>query len=129
MRNDKILVLDHSEENARDNRLVILLLTLILVESIPPSPVDFPSLNSETVKAVTLAFCSIQYDFIRNIRAKFGIPNMPQSPDIEQNSGMSISNFRILVNPPHRKANPRKPTQIMINHWCYGVIWVNHLAN
>ena len=30
--------------------------------------------NSETVKAVTLAFCSIQYHFIRDYGAKFGIP-------------------------------------------------------
>ena len=57
------LVLDHSEENAWGNWLEILLLTLILVENICPSPlhlIGFPSLNSETVKAVTLAFCCIQ---------------------------------------------------------------------
>ena len=37
--------------------------------------------NLETVKAVTLAFCSIQQLYIRDIRGKFGIPNLPQSPD------------------------------------------------
>ena len=51
--------------------------------------------NSETVKAVTLAFCSIQQHFIRDICAKFGVPNWPQSPDIGQNSGGCISNFWI----------------------------------
>ena len=29
------------------------------------------------------------------IRAKFGIPNSPQSPDIVQNSNGSISDFRV----------------------------------
>ena len=48
-------------------------------------------------KAVTLAFCSIQEHFVKDIRAKFGIPNFPQSPDIEQNSVLPISRF--LVNP------------------------------
>ena len=33
--------------------------------------------NSETVKSVTLAFCSNQQHFIRDIRAKFGIPYSP----------------------------------------------------
>ena len=47
------------------------------------------------VKAVTLAFCSIKQDFIRDIRAKFGIPNLPQSSDIGQNSDGGISDFRI----------------------------------
>ena len=37
--------------------------------------------NLETVKAVTLVFCSIQQLYIRDIRGKFGIPNLPQSPD------------------------------------------------
>ena len=46
------------------------------------------------VKAVTLAFCSIQKHFIRDIRAIFGIPNSPQSPDIGQNSDGAISDFR-----------------------------------
>ena len=33
--------------------------------------------NSETMKAVTLAFCSISWFFISDIPAKFGIPNLP----------------------------------------------------
>ena len=55
--------------------------------------------NSKTVKFVTVAFCSIQQYFIRNIRTKFGIPNLPQSPDIRKNSDGSISDFRFLINP------------------------------
>ena len=51
--------------------------------------------NSETVKAVTLAFCSIQLLFIRDIRAKFGNPNLRQSPDVGQNPDEGISDFRI----------------------------------
>ena len=47
------------------------------------------------VKAVTPVFCSIQWKIIRDIRTKCAIPNMPQSPDIGQNSGESISDFRI----------------------------------
>ena len=47
------------------------------------------------VKAVTPTFCSIKYNFIRDIRAKFGIPESPQSPDIGQNSDGCISDFRI----------------------------------
>ena len=58
-------------------------------------PCWFSLNNSETVKAVTLAFCSIQEHFIRNIRAKFGISNSPQSPDIGQNSNGGIFDFRI----------------------------------
>ena len=49
--------------------------------------------NSEMVKAVTLAFCSIQHQFIRDVRAKFGIPNLPHSPDIGQNSDEVVSDF------------------------------------
>ena len=51
--------------------------------------------NLKTVKAVTLEFCRIQYHSIRNIRAKFGIHNSSQSPDIGKNSNGGISNFRI----------------------------------
>ena len=47
------------------------------------------------VKAVTLAFCSIQYYFIREVRAKCGIRYSPQSPDIGQNSDADISDFQI----------------------------------
>ena len=38
---------------------------------------------------------SIQQHFIKDIRAKIGIPNLPQSPDIRQNSDKGISDFRI----------------------------------
>ena len=51
--------------------------------------------NSEMVKAVTVPFCSIQQLFVRDHRAKFAIPNLPQSPDIGENSVRGISNFRI----------------------------------
>ena len=37
--------------------------------------------NSETLRAVTLEFCSIQQRFIRNIRAKISINNSSQSAD------------------------------------------------
>ena len=61
----------------------------------PPPPCRFSHNNSETVKSVTLAFCSIQQHFIRDIRAKFGIPNSLESPDIGQNSDGGISDFSI----------------------------------
>ena len=51
--------------------------------------------NSETVKAATLALCSIQLHLIRDVRAKFGFPYSPQSLDIGQNSDGRISNFWI----------------------------------
>ena len=51
--------------------------------------------NSETVKAVTLAFCSIQQHLIRHVCAKFGISSSPQSPGTGQNSDGGISDFRI----------------------------------
>ena len=62
----------------------------------PPPPCWFSLNNSETVKAVTLEFFRIQYYFIRDIRAKFGISNLSQSPNIGQNSDKGISNFRIF---------------------------------
>ena len=52
--------------------------------------------NSETVKAVTLVFWSIQQLFNRDIRTKFGIPNWFRSSDIGQNSDEGISDFRIF---------------------------------
>ena len=62
----------------------------------PPAPVGFQLITqTETIKAVTLVFYSIQKHFIRNIRIKFAIPNSSQSPDIGQNSDGVISNFRI----------------------------------
>ena len=45
--------------------------------------------------SVTLAIYSIQQHFIRGIRAKFGIPILPQSLDIGQNLDGRISDFRI----------------------------------
>ena len=47
------------------------------------------------VKAVTLVFCSIQFNFIKHIRAKFGIPNLLKFPDIGKNSDVGVSDFRI----------------------------------
>ena len=49
--------------------------------------------NSEMVKAVTLAFCSIQKRFIRDIHTKFGILNSTQFPNIRQNSDGGIPDF------------------------------------
>ena len=54
------------------------------------------SLNSETIKAVTLAFCSIQQNFIRDVCAKFDIPYLPQTPDIGKSSDGVISDFQIF---------------------------------
>ena len=51
--------------------------------------------NSEAAKAVTLEFYSIQYPFMKDIRANFGIPNLSQSPDIWQNSDKGISDVQI----------------------------------
>ena len=59
------------------------------------TPCWFSLNNSETVNAVTLALCSIQEHFIRDICTKFGIPNSPQSPDIKKNSDRSIYDFWI----------------------------------
>ena len=46
-------------------------------------------------EAVILAFYSMQWLFFEETPAKFGIPNSSQSPDIGQNSDVSISNLRI----------------------------------
>ena len=43
----------------------------------------------------TLTFWSIQEQFIRNICAKCGIPNLLESPDIGQNSDGVSSDFQI----------------------------------
>ena len=66
-------------------------------EVISPSPCWFSLNVSETAKAVTVLFCSIQLHFIRDVRVKFGISNLPQSPSIEQDSGWGISGFRISI--------------------------------
>ena len=61
-------------------KVMITRLTLIWVGGCNPPPSCWFSLNnSEMIKAVTLAYCSIQWHFIRDIPAKFGIPNLPQS--------------------------------------------------
>ena len=67
-----------------------------------PTTCWFSLNNSEMVKATTLAFCSIQLHLNRDIRAKFGIPYSPQSPDIGQNSDGQTGVFPIsgfLVSP------------------------------
>ena len=69
-------------------------LTLIWLED-NFNPCWFSLNNSEKVKAVTLAFWSKQQNFNRDVRAKFGIPNLTQSPDTGQNSDGDISNFQI----------------------------------
>ena len=58
-------------------------------------PCWFSLNNSETLKAVVLLICNVQQLFVRDTRAKFGIPNLPQSLDIGQNSEGVISDFRI----------------------------------
>ena len=65
------------------------------ITPLPPNWFWFSLNNSKTVRAVTLEFCSIQQYFIEDICAKFGIHNLPQSPDIGQNSDGGISDFRI----------------------------------
>ena len=88
-----------------EKKLIVHLISLTLIWvgwGNSPSPLPlccfFSLNNSETVKAVTLAFSifSIQLHFIRDIRAKFGVPNSPQSPDIQQNSNGDICHFRIF---------------------------------
>ena len=58
-------------------------------------PCWFSLKDSQTVKVVTLAFSSIQQNFIKSFRAKFGVPNSPLSSDIGQNSDEGVSNFLI----------------------------------
>ena len=55
------------------------------------------------VKAVTLAFCSIQKHFIRKTQVKFGFPNSFQFPDIGQDSDGSISIFLIFGQSPTKE--------------------------
>ena len=47
------------------------------------------------VKVGPLEFCSIQSHFFRDVRAKFGIPYLLQSPDNRQNSCRVIYDFGI----------------------------------
>ena len=66
------------------------------------------------IKDVILAFSSIQYHFVRDICANFVIPNLPQSPDIVQNSDGGISNFGISG-------------QSLINKNCHNSRTSNHI--
>ena len=63
--------------------------------NLPPPPYFFSLNNSEMLKAATLVFRSILQHFLRDVRAKFGIPNLPQAPDMGQNSDGGISDFWI----------------------------------
>ena len=49
--------------------------SMMLRGVILPPPPWFSLNNLEMIKAVILAFCSIQYDFIRDIHAESGISN------------------------------------------------------
>ena len=62
--------------------------------------------NSETLKAATLVFCSIQYHFVRQVRAKLGIHNSTQFPDIGQN----FSNLILPLPRPLLRNIPQKPS-------------------
>ena len=75
------------------------------------------------IKVVTLAFCSIQQYFIRDIRPKFGIPNLPQSLDIGQNSAGGISEFRISGQIAHKRKFMFRYTFGCIFHLLYYAIW------
>ena len=78
-----------------------------------PLPSLFFLNTSERVKAVTLAFCGIQYFFIKDIRVKFGTHNSPKSPDIVKNSEGGITDFKSsgqsLIN-----ENVRTPEPVII---------------
>ena len=63
--------------------------------NLPSPPYRFSLNNSEMLKAATLVFRSILQHFLRDVRAKFGIPNLPQAPDMGQNSDGGISDFWI----------------------------------
>ena len=70
-----------------------------VLDDLIPLPHWFFLNNLETVKTITLAFCSIQKHFIGTISAKFGIPSSSQSPDAAQNSGGCVSDLSgFLVN-------------------------------
>ena len=77
--------------------------------------------NSETVKAVTLVFCSIQKLFIRDIHAKFSTLNSPQSPDNGQILDEGISNFRIsdqsLINENCRNSRTSNDIDVVLDTW------------
>ena len=62
------------------------ILTVIWGEGVILLPRWFSLNNSETVKAATPAFFSIQLHLVRDVHGKFGVPYLPQSPNIGQNS-------------------------------------------
>ena len=64
-----------------------------------PSSVSFPLITQKTVKAVTLT----------SSRDEFGIPKLPQSPDIGQNSAQGISNLTISGQSLTKLKLPYKP--------------------
>ena len=67
---------------ARKKLMIVLTLTFVWGRSnfspTSPSPCWFSLNNSETVKAVALAFCGIQSNFVRDVHVKFGVPYFPQ---------------------------------------------------
>ena len=70
-------------------------MVILQPSSPPPQPLRWISFNkSEAIKSVALAFCSIHQHSIGDIGAKVCIPNLPQPPDIRQNSDEGISDFR-----------------------------------
>ena len=54
--------------------------------------------NSETVKTVILTIRNVQQHFIRDVRAKFGIPYSPQSPVLGKNQTGVFPISVILIN-------------------------------
>ena len=66
---------------------------------IPPPLCWFSFNNSETVKAVTLGFCSIQYHFIRDVCTKFGVPYSPPSPSLHMLGKTQAGVFPICTFP------------------------------
>ena len=58
-------------------------------------PFCFSLNNSETVKTVTLAFCSNQRNFVRDICIRFDVLNWAQYLDNGQNLDRGIFDFRI----------------------------------
>ena len=81
------------------------LLTIIILDLFIPNlgksggyfypPCWFLFNNSKTVKVINLTFCRIKELFVRNIFAKFDIPNLPKFTDISRNPERDISNFCI----------------------------------
>ena len=62
-------------------------------------PCWFSLINLEMVKAVTLAFFNIQQYFIRDIHAKFGIPNYASFQVLGKAQAGVFLTSRFLVSP------------------------------